>query len=614
MSAEKKDPESLQDIIARERASAEEMARLKATAEAEAAQEKIQKATDLARVKELLSICSKQRRPSDETDAALAEFGKLCEKNPNYINTQTDHIGDTMLSILSVSIGRVGVLDHFLSKYRPKIDIDRKDNNGNTMLYCATGNQGIPDIIDTVRVLLKHGANPNISGNSPSSTPLISAATSGQIDKIMLLLEHKADPNYNLERYNQTPLGQAAQYGHIKAAEILLNAGAKIDGQTTRHPLTIAMSSNQMEMFDFLVERGARLSPKEQEKLLVHMMRLGDKQKAMRLVELGADTNITYTTNRDGNPSVMHNAKFITTPLLEAIDTGDKEFAAFLLEHGANPDATQKVREYGQLGAPESALACARRKGDHETAALLIEKGAGKEAARQAEIARAESELKDQYDGYVGQIIENITAQTVSGKGKERAGRDMDTGHAAQLRQLLQEQLVNNRHQLNSENLVEEVVSTIAPLYKYKSSFGTAKGKVVIKDECQEGLSATIASIAERRMSTAQSAAPSAPALEHKEEPAGLYPRLPASGRTQPSAPAADREPGEISDEESDMTHTTPSAPPANPVRSPQQQEEPSITEDQPGLLDQLPSVPRGDIVASSAQQKTKKKKAVVLS
>lgn len=44
------------------------------------------------------------------------------------------------------------------------------------------------------RVLLRHGANPNIPDTHTGSTPLHDAARTGFLDTVRVLVEHRADP------------------------------------------------------------------------------------------------------------------------------------------------------------------------------------------------------------------------------------------------------------------------------------------------------------------------------------------------------------------------------------------------------------------------------------
>jgi hypothetical protein len=79
--------------------------------------------------------------------------------------------------------------------------------------------------VETVRVLLQHGADANVSTGG-GSTPLCRAAQNGAFGVLELLLE---DPNIRVDQPRhggRTPLFVAAQHGHGQCVEALLEAGA----------------------------------------------------------------------------------------------------------------------------------------------------------------------------------------------------------------------------------------------------------------------------------------------------------------------------------------------------------------------------------------------------
>jgi ankyrin repeat protein len=110
---------------------------------------------------------------------------------------------------------------------------------------------------DAARVLLDHGANPNIaSENAMRVAPLHSAVAAQRLDIAAELLGRGADVNA-AQADDFTPLHEAAQNGQVAMIELLLAHGAdlaarKSDGQTA---LDTAQAHGQAEAATLLRER-----------------------------------------------------------------------------------------------------------------------------------------------------------------------------------------------------------------------------------------------------------------------------------------------------------------------------------------------------------------------
>ncbi len=80
---------------------------------------------------------------------------------------------------------------------------------------------------ETIRLLLEHGANPNVrqDGEHSTNTPLKIAVTYQGDDVIPLLLEHGADPEFAGEGGRSTALSVAIRNGSVRSMELLLDAG-----------------------------------------------------------------------------------------------------------------------------------------------------------------------------------------------------------------------------------------------------------------------------------------------------------------------------------------------------------------------------------------------------
>jgi ankyrin repeat protein len=115
-----------------------------------------------------------------------------------------------------------------------------------------------------VPVLLKHGANPNITNPSGESA-LWMAAAGGQRDALIALLQYNAKINEPSGVRAQTALHAAAGYGHADLVEILLKAGAKKEVKDVYSftPLHVAVSQQQVETVRVLVQRGANIAARD---------------------------------------------------------------------------------------------------------------------------------------------------------------------------------------------------------------------------------------------------------------------------------------------------------------------------------------------------------------
>ncbi|KAL5725355.1 hypothetical protein ACHQM5_008509 [Ranunculus cassubicifolius] len=109
--------------------------------------------------------------------------------------------------------GSVEIISLLLSK---GVDVNAPSQLG-TPLHQSQGRLGV------VRVLLDHGANPNICV-SHQPTPLQSAVVKGTLECVKLLIKAGADPNGSSLGF--TPLDRAALLGKIDYVQCLLEAGA----------------------------------------------------------------------------------------------------------------------------------------------------------------------------------------------------------------------------------------------------------------------------------------------------------------------------------------------------------------------------------------------------
>ncbi|MEM8799218.1 MAG: ankyrin repeat domain-containing protein [Pseudomonadota bacterium] len=136
----------------------------------------------------------------------------------------------------------------------PGFNADLRNTDGEpAILYAARhGGRG------WMALLLKHGANPNLSSRVDGNTVLHYFASKGEKDTVQVLLDEGADPN-NINKLGETPLMLAARGRHTLAAQKLIESGADVNRQNIagRTALEIAQISRARSIERLLKEAGA---------------------------------------------------------------------------------------------------------------------------------------------------------------------------------------------------------------------------------------------------------------------------------------------------------------------------------------------------------------------
>jgi ankyrin repeat protein len=123
------------------------------------------------------------------------------------------------------SASMAGDIDKVSDYLKMDIDINEHFESGWTALLAASA-QGFMPI---VKLLLEHGANPDIS-NFNKITPLLYAVRYNNYEICSLLLEYGSDVNLQ-DIYGNSPLIGAAKNGKMEIVELLLSYGANVDIQ-----------------------------------------------------------------------------------------------------------------------------------------------------------------------------------------------------------------------------------------------------------------------------------------------------------------------------------------------------------------------------------------------
>ena len=170
-----------------------------------------------------------------------------------------------------------------------------------------------------VERLLGAGASPNAALLS-GETLLMTAARTGSPDVVEQLLARGADANAKERQRGQTALMWAAAQQHPDVVEVLLAHDADVQARSNVWTQTVKIRSASSRPPEYItdIQQGG-FTP------LLFAARVGDLVSAKLLVAAGADVNDT--------------APYGTSATVVAAHSGHGEVAAFLLEHGADPNA-----------------------------------------------------------------------------------------------------------------------------------------------------------------------------------------------------------------------------------------------------------------------------------
>src|SRR5262245_29818392 len=166
--------------------------------------------------------------------------------------------------------------------------VRERDSAGAAALHRAVGH---PEVM---RLLIEHGADPNVRDVGDNATPLHVAAANRHLDSVRLLLDAGADPQGSGDLHNGDVIGWAMSPGNDAVIDLLLARGA-------RHHIFSAIASRDVELVERLVDENPdcllrRRSRFEDANTPLHDAlnppdygRKPDYVMLERLIELGAD-------------------------------------------------------------------------------------------------------------------------------------------------------------------------------------------------------------------------------------------------------------------------------------------------------------------------------------
>ncbi|XP_076165190.1 tankyrase isoform X2 [Ptiloglossa arizonensis] len=305
-------------------------------------------AIDVAPTLELQERLAYPPSGTDDAEAQLLEASKsgdlaaverILQTNPHTVNCRDlDGRHSTPLHF-AAGFNRVPVVEYLLAH---GADVHAKDKGGLVPLHnaCSYGHYEVTEL------LVKHGASVNVA-DLWKFTPLHEAAAKGKYEIVRLLLRHGADATKK-NRDGATPL-DLVRDGDQDVADLLRGNSALLDaakkGNLARvqrlvtqdnincrdaqgrnsTPLHLAAGYNNLEVAEFLLERGADVNAQDKGGLipLHNASSYGHLDIAALLIKYNTVVNATD--------------KWGFTPLHEAAQKGRTQLCALLLAHGADP-------------------------------------------------------------------------------------------------------------------------------------------------------------------------------------------------------------------------------------------------------------------------------------
>jgi len=136
---------------------------------------------------------------------------------------------------------------------------------------------------ELISLLLEAGANPNVALDM-GETPIMTAARSGTAEGVRALLASGAEVNLRETSRNQTALMWAAAQGHVEVVQELISAGADLDARSKLRPMLMFADGTNGGAFDQgVTENLGGFTP------LLFAARSGNVEVANMLVNAGAD-------------------------------------------------------------------------------------------------------------------------------------------------------------------------------------------------------------------------------------------------------------------------------------------------------------------------------------
>ncbi|KZM23137.1 uncharacterized protein EKO05_0008430 [Ascochyta rabiei] len=229
------------------------------------------------------------------------------------------------------------------------MDVNGFDREGVTPLFAAT----LASCFESAKMLLKQGADANLSAGPNSESPLSLAASENQIDFVQLYLSNGGDVNMIMDNGSTTLVQAMNKIVSPKLVELLLTSGGDANAKTGEGTTALfqAIQANRVDLMTVLLDHGANpnlpgpkhplwpstYKPKCLQLLLARgadtkktpgVMELASSLKKLESVKILVEAGVSPNLKKDG----------VYTPLCSAIRDDTPEIVAYLLENGADPN------------------------------------------------------------------------------------------------------------------------------------------------------------------------------------------------------------------------------------------------------------------------------------
>jgi ankyrin repeat protein len=235
---------------------------------------------------------------------------------------------------------------------RQGMSVNVSQPDGSTALHWAVES----DDREMTRLLIKAGADVKCA-NRYGMTPLHLAAVNGNAAMIRDLLDAGADANAVLPE-GETVLMTAARTGSAESLKLLLEHGAKVDARENWYgesALMWAAARNHGDAVGILIEHGALVDARST------LQKNANRRAGQSILSLGSWTPLMYAARENaldsGRGLVKKHADLNlvdpdgATALVIAIINANYEFAAMLLDAGADPNVADNDAGMGPLYA-----------------------------------------------------------------------------------------------------------------------------------------------------------------------------------------------------------------------------------------------------------------------
>lgn len=134
-------------------------------------------------------------------------------------------------------------------------DANGFDREGITPLFAATQAQ----CLESAKILLKRGADPNLSAGPESETPLSLASSNDHIDLVQLYLANGGNPDFIMENGSTALISSINKVASPKVVELLLSSGGDANAKNGEGTTALfqAIQSNRVDLMTVLLDHGA---------------------------------------------------------------------------------------------------------------------------------------------------------------------------------------------------------------------------------------------------------------------------------------------------------------------------------------------------------------------